>query len=164
MSTPAHEQDLVFTRIFDAPRDRVWDAWKNPAIIRQWWGPDGFTCPVATIDFREGGTSLVSMVSRELGIPEQFSIWRYVKIIPMKRIEYLHSLADKDGNRIDPVSVGMPADFPREMLCIVIFEDAGNKTRVTFTEKDWPVGPMMEMSKKGMERCLDKMERALEPV
>jgi hypothetical protein len=49
----------------------------------QWWGPEGFTCPVAKMDFREGGTSLVCMSSPEYG--DLYSNWEYQKIVPMQR-------------------------------------------------------------------------------
>ncbi len=49
------EQDLVITRIFDAPRDLVWKAWADPEKIKRWWGPESFTVPFCRIDLRVGG-------------------------------------------------------------------------------------------------------------
>ncbi len=156
------KQDLVFTQIFDAPLEKVWAAWTKPEMLKIWWGPDQFQCPTAIIDFREGGTSLVSMASPALGFPEQFSTWHYQKIEPMQRFEYLHNLSDKEGHPIDPVSVDMPADFPKNMHFVIMFEDLeGGKTRLTVTEKDWPMGQMMEMSKLGMKQCLNKLDQFL---
>lgn len=59
------KKDLVVTRVFDALVDLVWKAWTDPEQVMRWWGPEGFTSPVAMIDFREGGTSLVCMRSPE---------------------------------------------------------------------------------------------------
>jgi uncharacterized protein YndB with AHSA1/START domain len=163
MADNGTKKDLIFKRVFDAPVEQVWNAWTKPDLVKRWWGPDHFECPTAKIDFRVGGTSLVSMVSPELGFPEQYSTWYYTKIVPLKMIEYIHNLADKDGKPIDPVSVGMPVNFPQEMLHMVTFEDLGdNRTQLTVIEKDWPLGQMMEMSKMGMEQCLDKMTDALQ--
>jgi hypothetical protein len=76
----------------------------------------------------------------------------------MRRIEYIHNLADKDGNKVDPVKMGMPPDFPQDQHHSVTFKAMGdNKTEMTVTEYDWTVGHMMEMSKMGLEQCLDKM-------
>lgn len=162
MNNNANKKDLIFSRVFTAPVKRVWQMWSDADLIKKWWGPDNFECPTAKIDFSEGGTSLVSMVSPKLGFPEQYSTWRYTKIVPLERIEYVLNLSDKDGNRIDPTSINMPADFPQDILNIVTFEDlGGGRTKITVTEKDWPVGKMMEMSKMGMEQCLDKMVKAL---
>ena len=55
------KMDLVVTRVFDAPVEAVWKAWTDAEQVKKWWGPDGFTAPVAKLDFREGGTSLVCM-------------------------------------------------------------------------------------------------------
>ena len=163
MSTKSKKRDLVFTRVFDAPIDLVWKAWTDPQRVMKWWGPEGFSCPVAKIDFRKGGTSLVCMrAPKEFGGQDLYSTWKYQKIVPMERIEYIHNLADKDGNKIDPASIGMPADFPQDLRNLVTFKDLGKgRTKLTVTEYDWPVGEMMKMSKMGMEQCLNKMAAIL---
>src|SRR5688500_12752199 len=58
-------RDLVLTRTFDAPVSEVWKYWVDSEYVKKWWGPDGFTAPLARMDFREGGTSLVCMSSPE---------------------------------------------------------------------------------------------------
>jgi uncharacterized protein YndB with AHSA1/START domain len=130
--TSSDKRDLVLTRVFEAPIEEVWRAWHDPEYVMQWWGPDGFTCPLAKIDFREGGTSLVSMSSPEYG--DQFSTWHYQTIVPMQQIDYIHNLADQDGNRIDPADIGMPPDFPRDQLHSVAFKALDdNRTEMTIT-------------------------------
>lgn len=154
------KQDLVFTRVFDAPVERVWQAWTEPEQVMKWWGPDGFTCPLAKMDVREGGKSLVCMrAPKEFGGRDMYSTWTYTRIMPMRRIDYLHHFADKDGNRVDPAAQGLPPDMPAEVRNEVSFEPAGDgRTKIVVTEYDWPVGQMMEMSRLGMEQCLNKME------
>ena len=49
------DREIVMTRVFDAPRARVFDAWTDPAQIGQWWGPAGFTCTFETFEPRPGG-------------------------------------------------------------------------------------------------------------
>ena len=154
------KRDLVFTRVFNAPVGQVWKAWVDPEMVKQWWGPEGFTCPVAKIDFREGGTSLVCMRAPKefLGGLDMYNTWTYEKIAPMKRFVYILRFADKDGNRMDPAKQGLPPEMPKQVRNEVSFKDLGNgKTKMTVREYDWPVGHMMEMSKMGMEQCLDKM-------
>jgi uncharacterized protein YndB with AHSA1/START domain len=48
--------ELVITRVFDAPRELVWNAWTEPERVKRWWGPEGFTAPFCRIDLRVGGT------------------------------------------------------------------------------------------------------------
>lgn len=132
---PVKKRDLVVTRLFNAPLSLVWKAWSDPEYVMQWWGPEGFTSPLAQIDFREGAPSLVCMSSPEYG--DHYSIWRYEKIVPMQRIEYIHNLADKDGKKVDPVEIGMPPDFPQDQRHTVTFKDVGNgQTEMTVTEYD----------------------------
>ena len=41
--TTSAAQELVITRIFDAPRELMWKAWTDPECVKRWWGPTGFT-------------------------------------------------------------------------------------------------------------------------
>jgi uncharacterized protein YndB with AHSA1/START domain len=87
-----------------------------------------------------------------------FNTWTYEKILPMKRFLYVLRFADKDGNVMDPAKQGLPPEMPKEVRHEVVFKELGKrKTEVTVTEYDWMVGKMMEMSKMGLEQCLDKM-------
>jgi len=55
ITTPT-EREIVMTRIFDAPRQLVFDAWTKPELVKRWLlGPDGWTMPVCEIDLRVGG-------------------------------------------------------------------------------------------------------------
>ncbi len=54
------EKTIVITRVYNAPVEDVWRAWSEPELVKRWWGPDRFTCPIAKIDFREGGVSIVA--------------------------------------------------------------------------------------------------------
>jgi uncharacterized protein YndB with AHSA1/START domain len=159
MNSEQKKRDLVVTRVFDAPVEQAWKAWSDPELVMRWWGPTGFTCPVAKIDFREGGTSLVCMrAPKEFGGQGMYNTWTYEKIVPMSRFVYVLRFADKNGNPMDPVKQGLSAEIPKEMRHEVAFRELGkDKTEVTVTEYGWPVGQLMEMSRMGLEQCLDKM-------
>ena len=165
-TTPAKKKDLIVTRVFDAPVELVWRAWTDPEHVKLWWGPDRFTCPSAMIDFREGGTSLVCMrAPKEFGGQDMYSTWAYTKITPKKSFEYIHNLADKDGNKADPLKLGLPADFPKDQRHTVTFKDLGNgKTEMTVVEYGWTVGKMLELSEMGLGQCLDKMAASFRKV
>src|ERR1700761_2181694 len=49
------EHEIVVSRIFEAPREMVFDAWADPKQLVQWFGPEGFTTTVERFDFQEGG-------------------------------------------------------------------------------------------------------------
>ena len=155
--------NLVVSRVFDAPIGLVWKAWTDPQLVMQWWGPDRFISPSAVLDFREGGKSLVCMrAPAEMGGQDMYSTWTYRKIEPMQRIELIHNLADKDGNKVHPSTMGMPPDFPIDLLMVVKFKDLGEgRTEMTVTEHDWTPGHMSDLAKTGLEQSLDKMAKAL---
>ena len=55
-TTPS-DREILITRVFDAPRRLVWEAWTNPKHVPHWLlGPPGWTMPVCEIDLRPGGT------------------------------------------------------------------------------------------------------------
>ena len=54
-------KELTLTRIFDAPPERVWQAWTDPRILAQWWVPKGMAAPVCQLDVRPGGKLLIHL-------------------------------------------------------------------------------------------------------
>lgn len=158
---PPRKRDLVVTRTFNATVDQVWKAWSESKEVMKWWGPIGFTCPVAKMDFREGGASLVAM--RFPGGKDYYNTWTYRKIEPMKRIEMIMDWADADGKRTDPEKMGLPPDMPRDVRHVITFKSVGeNKTEMVVTEHDYTSAKHFDLSKAGLEQCLDKMAKSFE--
>lgn len=156
MSTETRTRDLVVSRVIDAPVEQVWRAWSEPELVKRWWGPTMFTCPLARMDFREGGTSLVCMRSPDG--QDYYNTWAYRKIEPQQSIEYILNFADKDGNRIEPSDAGLPPDIPTDVRHTVTFRALdGGKTEMVVTEYGYVSDQVLEMSKMGLEQCLDKM-------
>jgi len=54
VTTPS-EREIVMTRIFDAPRKLVFDAFTKPELLKRWFGPRGWSLVVCEVDFRVGG-------------------------------------------------------------------------------------------------------------
>ena len=163
MSEQPKPRNMILTRVFNAPVNQVWKAWSDSDYVRQWWGPTGFTCPVAEMDFREGGTSLVCMrAPEEFGAMDMYNTWTYRKIDPMERIEFTQNFADKDGTQLDPAEMGIPPGVPREVRHVVTFKALnGNQTELTVTEFGYTSDQAHDISKVGMEQCLDKMAASL---
>jgi uncharacterized protein YndB with AHSA1/START domain len=55
ISTSSADREIVTTRMFNAPRKLVYKAWTEPAHLKVWWGPNGFTNTFNEFDFRVGG-------------------------------------------------------------------------------------------------------------
>ena len=150
---------VIVTRVFNAPVEQVWNAWVEPELVKQWWGPTGFTCPLAEMDFREGGTSLVCMrAPKEYGGQDLYNTWTYTKIVPNERIEYTFNFSDKDGHTLTPAQLGLSARIPQDGHHVVTFKDAGDgRTEMTVTEHGYTSEQDHDLSKLGLEQCLDKM-------
>ncbi len=75
----------------------------------------------------------------------------------VKTIEFIQSLSDEDGNKIDPTKVGMPADFPIDVRTVVIFKEFGNsKTEMTVTEYA-EFSTISNFAQIGLEESMDKI-------
>lgn len=151
-------EQIEVTRIFNAPVKMVWQVWTDPELVKKWWGPNHFTGPVAEIDFREGGTSLVSMRAPEsFGGQEHYSIWEYVKIVPHTYIEFIQRISNNKGEPILPKSVGLPDDFPLAVKTVVIFlVIEPNKTQMTITEYA-AFGSISNFAQIGLTQTMEKI-------
>lgn len=122
------EQELVITRVFDAPRERVFKAWTEPEYFARWWGPEGYTTPHCTIDLRPGGKWHCCMRS-----PEGEDIWCggvYREIVAPERIVCTDYFADEEGGMVEPSHYGM-GDWPTEVLMTITFEEQDGRTKLT---------------------------------
>ena len=161
MSSEPVKRDLVVARIFDAPVEQVWKAWSDPEEVKRWWGPQGFTCPIAEMDFREGGTSLVCMRSPDG--QDLYNTWTYRVIAPPDRIEFILNFADKDGRKLDPAELGMPPGIPKDVRHVITLRAVGEgRTEMTVTEYGYTADEVVDMSRAGLEQCLDKMAESFE--
>jgi uncharacterized protein YndB with AHSA1/START domain len=157
-STPNSEQrEFVMDRLFDAPRELVFQVWSDPKHMAQWWGPKGWTLPVCTMDFRPGGIWHYCMQGP--GGEEAWGKATYQEIVPPERIVYLDAFADADGNVI--------ADAPT-MVITVTFSNEQGKTRLTShvqfaSAKDLQETLAMGMN-EGMIETWDRLEAYLEQV
>jgi uncharacterized protein YndB with AHSA1/START domain len=131
--------DVEVSRVFDASIDRVWQAWADPDEVKKWWGPDGFTCPVAEVDLRPGGRTLVAMrAPAEYGGADTYATWNFTAVEPRSRIEYTFNFADPEGNRLTPAQVGLPPGIPDDGEHVVEFRDLGNgRTRLRMVERGY---------------------------
>ena len=151
--------NVVVTRILDAPVEEVWKAWSDPEYVMQGWGPTGFTSPRAEMDFRVGGASLVCMRAlAEYGGQDMYHTWTYTEIDPYERIEFIQNFADEGGTPLDPAAMGMPPGVPRDVPHVITFKAAGDDTtEMAVTEYGYTTEQARDLSKAGMEQCLDKM-------
>jgi uncharacterized protein YndB with AHSA1/START domain len=90
---PARE--IVITRIVDAPRELVWQAWTDPQHVAKWWGPRGFSTTIKRMDFRVGGVWEHVMHGPDGAKYPNKSVFK--EIVPLERITYSHGGGREDG-------------------------------------------------------------------
>jgi len=122
----AATKPFVISRVFDAPRERVWKAWTEVEQMKQWWGPKGYTVTHCTVDLRPGGKGHYCLRG-----PDGSELWGrfvYREIVRPERLVWINSFSDKDGGlSTHPMS----PTWPREMLTTIGFKDLGGKTELT---------------------------------
>lgn len=109
------KREIVITRVFDAPRELVWQAWTDPGHVRAWWGPLGFSNPACEMDLRVDGVFLLHMRGPDgIGYPCR-GIYREIKA--PERIVY-----ESEADDIHPCGGGLP---PRALVTVTFAEQDG---------------------------------------
>jgi len=116
------DREIVITRVFDAPRELVFETWTDPKHITQWWGPKGFTTRVTELDLRPGGQWRYVMIGPDG--TEYPATGTFREIVPAERIV----TSDEFDEGFEKV---MNANLPRGMVMTAIFEDLAGKTKLT---------------------------------
>jgi len=146
------ERELTLTRVFDARRELVFQAWTEPAHLKQWWGPRGFTTPTCEVDLRIGGTWKIVMRFPD-GSNEHTLQAVYREIVPPERLSFTNVAVDKDGNRL------------LEGLTSITFEELGGKTKLTlYTRMAGLVSyadRMLDGMEPGWSQSLERLGEAL---
>ena len=147
------------TRVFTVPVEAAYAAWTESDLVQQWWGPHGFTCPVAEMDVRRGGVSLVAMrAPAEFGGAEMYNTWTYTFVDPPNRLDYDMRFSTSDRQTISPADAGIPGGVPDAVPHIVTFERLDeNRSQVSITEYGYTSAEARDMSQGGLDECLDKL-------
>jgi len=153
--------ELIITRVFDAPRERVWKAWTDSEMLKRWWGPKGFSSPVAKFDLKVGGKYLNCMRS-----PEGKDYWStgvYRKIMEPEQLIMTDSFADQEGNVVPATHYGLGADFPLEMQISVMFEEQTGRTKLTLKHSGTAGVNEKDLSdmEQGWNQSFDKLAELL---
>lgn len=140
MSDTKSKDAVVIERTFEAPQALIWQMWTDAEHFKKWYGPQGFTVPVADMDMRVGGKRLVCMEMQtpDGGSMKMWTTGEYVEIVPTERLVYTESPADENGNVVSPTAMGMPKGYPAVTEVTVLLEDLGGRTKMVMTHADMP--------------------------
>ncbi|MCE0484562.1 MAG: SRPBCC domain-containing protein [Methylacidiphilales bacterium] len=144
--TPA-DRTLVITRVFDAPRSLVYEAWTKKEHLDRWCAPHGFTIPESRGDFRIGGKWYSLMIAPD---GEKYPVGGvYREIVPNERLVFTHTWEEDD------------ATPEHETLVTIRFADEGAKTRVTFEQSIFRSVESRNNHESGWSQCFEKLETLL---
>jgi len=124
-------------RVFDASRERVWDAWTKPEQLARWLAPPGTTSEVKHFELKPGGYLHSKLTDANGNISWGKNV--YHEIDPRDRLVWEQGFSNEAG---DIVAAPFPMPWPRLMRTTVLFEDDGAGTRVTLFWE--PVDPTEE--------------------
>src|SRR5512146_1494149 len=97
-SAPA-DREIVISRVIDAPRELVFEAFTEVRHLSQWWGPEGFTTTTRAFEFREGGEWEFVMHGPDGTDYQEWISW--TEIVPSDRIALLHGESRGDPNAFE---------------------------------------------------------------
>jgi|SRR5277367_6070364 len=149
MTTPSvSDRELVLTRLIDSPREKLFRAWTDPELLKQWFAPLPYTTPHAELDVRPGGANFVAMKGPDG--QEMPNRGVYLEVVKNERVVFTNAYT----------KAWEPSDKPF-MTVILTFEDEGGKTRYTARVRHWSVEDR-EMHEKmgfhqGWGQCADQL-------
>jgi uncharacterized protein YndB with AHSA1/START domain len=143
------DRELVLTRLINAPRAKVYRAWTDPELLKQWFAPKPYTTPIVEIDVRPGGSAYFVMRGPDgKDLPNRGV---YLKVVPNEK------LVSTDAY----VAAWEPSEKPF-MTLILTFEDEGGKTRYTARVRHWTEADREAHEKMGFHEgwglCTDQLE------
>lgn len=153
MANPAEtsstaDRELVITRLIDAPREKLFRAWTEPELIKQWFAPQPLTTTVEKIDVRPGGSQ--RMVMRDPEGKEYPVRGVYLEVIPNERLVFTDAYT----------SAWQPSEKPF-MTVVLTFDDEDGKTRYTARVLHWTIADRETHEKMGFHegwgKCTDQL-------
>jgi uncharacterized protein YndB with AHSA1/START domain len=133
---------LHMSRVFDAPRQAVWDAWTQPDQFKQWYMPAPYSVPACEFDLRPGGKLHIDTMGPDgaiMPISGEFNV-----VDKPAKLVLTSAPLDTDGNKLF------------EVQHTVLLSEADGKTRLDITSEVLSAGPYADQFLRGMEPGLSQ--------
>ena len=137
------QRTLILTRMLNAPRELVFEAWTNPKHLVRWWGPTDFTLPHCEQDFRVGGKYRFCMRA-----PDSSDHWvrgEYTHINAPSRLVFTWLREDGEG------------DIWCDTVVEITLEQRGTTTLLTLNQTTFATVAHCEEHAVGWNECLDRL-------
>jgi len=147
VTSPAR-QEVIITRLFDAPRELVFKLWTDPEYVERWWGPKGFTNPVCQLDARVGGSIRIVMQGPDGTKYPTRGIFK--ELVEPEKVVFVSIKEDDFGNA------------QLEVLNTAVFMEENGKTKMYFTAVVTMSTPeacgSVEGMNQGWNQSIDRLE------
>lgn len=147
-STKQQKLTLTVSRRYPVSRERVFEAWTNPEIMKEWFSPEGVTNPAIDVDLRVGGAYRVEMLTPDGRRP--VAVGTYREITPPERLVFTWAWKEE----ADPAHTG-------ETLVTVEFLEREGETEVVVTHEGFPNDEGRRGHEEGWTSCLVCLEAVL---
>ena len=137
--TSTDGRDLVLRRLIDAPRDKVFKAWTDPSLLKQWFAPKPWTTPRVEVDVRPGGSNLIVMRGPDGN--EFPSRGVYLEVVKNEQLVYTDAFTN----------AWEPSEKPFTTV-ILTFEERAGKTQYTARVRHWTVADREAHEKMGFHQ------------
>ena len=153
-------KELVIERVFDAPRERVFDVFTQPEHLQKWWGPKMFSVPISEFEARPGGKIFLGQRGPDGAMHYNAGVVREIER-PSRLVFAIH-FADADRRRVaPPAHSGLGDTWDDEIVTLVTFSAEGRRTRMTIRTLSGFTAEWGEKARFGWAESLDKLEHAL---
>jgi uncharacterized protein YndB with AHSA1/START domain len=132
----AEREDVVLSRVLDAPRPIVFKCWTDPKHFAKWFGPKDWTTPVCELDARPGGD--MRIVMRGPKGQEQQAPGEFQEVVPFSRIVFRSYFGDKSNPMFEVIQT------------VTLDEETPSRTKLTLRLHVTKVTPDMEPMLGGM--------------
>jgi len=144
------DREIVMTRVFEAPRRLVFDAFTKPELLRRWFGPRGWSLETCTVDLRNGGGFLFVLRGPDAGKMSMRGVYREI-VVPERSIH-----------------VESFDDYPGESLVTAeLAENEGTTTltvRVLYPSQEVRDAVLRSGMERGATECYDKLAELLASI
>lgn len=151
---------LVIERVFDAPRERVFEMFTQPEHLQKWWGPKGLSVSTSEFEARPGGKIFLGQRGPDGATHYNAGVVREIE--RPSRLVFTMYFADADRSRVAPPDgTGLPRTWDEEIVTLVTFNAEGRRTRVIIRTLSGFTAEWGEKARMGWGESLDKLAFAV---
>lgn len=138
-------KQVVLEKVYNASPEAVWQAWTNPEMLKQWWGPENVTIPQCEVDLKVGGKFYIVMEAGPGMGPYKGTQWpmdaEYTEVEPNSKLSY----------KAQAWTEGQKEETTIDQSTEVSFADVDGKTKVKVIASIYKTGPKAGMAAEGMQ-------------